>query len=379
MGFLNSPVDLQGTPFTQEHLDYARGYWQFLIEKVAPEWLDNPKGHLAVHWQSGTVPSIVYLIDLTKMFYSVIHTITEESQATFGSKLRQLLFSDKRQYEEQITELLVGALLTRLSRPLMMEPAGAEIVPPNAAAGTVDYSVEWAEGQELFAESTVFHVQRILDWEAAIDDLKKRFEQAMIHRMLNRALRISAPLELTRKTLSAQNLKKALRHIESSDQGRHTFSLGKDSLELEWKPAPHFETMAEGMSSTPGWFTFTAGDNVEVAMVAATDVTLKWPGDAEQVITKSLRNTLDGKRRQFQRKAPYLLFMRIVNDFVPVNGVLDVMTRRIYSNAHYRWISGAGLLKVSFDQKTGHRPKVIVLPNPNASYPLPQSLVDSLR
>jgi hypothetical protein len=378
LGFLNAAVDLQSTPFTQEHLDYARGYWQFLIEKAAPEWFDNPKGHLAVHWQSDTLPSAVYLIDLAKIFYSVIHSITDDSQAIFGSKLRQLLFSNGKQYEEQLTELLVGALLTRLAKPLTMEPASGTVAPSNTAFGTVDYSFEWTDGQPHFAESTVFHVQRILDWEAAIYDLKKRFELAMVHRSLNRALRIAAPLELTRKTLSAQDLKKTLRQIENNEQGYHTLSLGKNCLDLQWGPVPHFQTVAEGMASDPWNFTFTAGDHVEVAMVAATDVTLKWPSEAEHVVTTSLRNTLDGKRRQFQRKAPYLLFIRITNDYVPARGVIDILTRRIYNNVHYGWVSAIGLLEVSFAQDTGHRPKVIFLLNPNSSYPLPKPLVEAL-
>jgi hypothetical protein len=208
LGFLDCEVDLQGTPFNQEHLQYSRGFWQFLIEKVAPEWLDEPKGRLALHWQADTIPSVGHLIDLTKMFDSLVHAITDNSQSIFGSKLHQLLFSDGIQHEEQLTELLVGYLLSGLGTPIKMEPVSREAASQGGAPGTVDYGIDWEDGQSIFVESTVFHIQRLLDWELAIDNLKRRFEEAMVRQSLNRALHITAPLELTRKTLSVQALKR---------------------------------------------------------------------------------------------------------------------------------------------------------------------------
>jgi hypothetical protein len=113
-------------------------------------------------------------------------------------------------------------------------------------------------------------------------------------------------------------------------------------------------------------------------MAAATNVVLKWPGGVEDLVNRSLRNTLDGKRRQFELNSPYLLFMRITSIYIPLNGIVDLLTRRIYSNVHYRWISSVGVLNVNFSQNVGHRPQVILLANPNASNPLPESFVAAL-
>jgi hypothetical protein len=376
LGFLDCEVDLQGTPFNSEDLEHFRGYWRFLIENVAPEWLDEPKGHLALHWQSDTIPSVVYLIDLARMFYSLVHAITDASQTIFGNKLHQFLFSDGIQHEEQLTELLVGDLLTGLGgKPVMMEPVSKEAPPQGCTPGTVDYGIDWEDGQSIFVESTVFHIQRLLDWESAIATLKRRFEEAMVRQSLNRALRITAPLELTHQTLSAHALEKALSSVRGKARGRQSVKLVRYHLELEWEPAPHLEIFDIGREIPLSGFAFTTGTGAEFAMLAATEVLLKWPGDTEELVNKSLRNTLTRKRRQFELKLPYLLFLRITNDNISLKGVNDLLARRIYNNVHYRWLSAVGLLKSSFGQTTGHSQQVTLLSNPDAIYPLPNSFL----
>jgi hypothetical protein len=149
-----------------------------------------------------------------------------------------------------LTELIVGALLTRLGEPIKMEPASTMAAPlQGARTGSVDYSSDWRGGRPVFVESTVFHVQKLLDWESAVDDLKRRFERAMVRQNLNRALRIMAPLELALKTLSDQALKKALRIIAEEVRGNHSIKLVKECLALEWEPVPHIEEFgAQGYS-----------------------------------------------------------------------------------------------------------------------------------
>lgn len=197
----------------------------------------------------------------------------------------------------------------------------------------------------------------------------------MVRQSLNRALRITAPLELTHKTLSDQALKKALRTIAEEVRGSHSIKLVKEYLDLDWSPVPHIDEFAAiGEIPFPG-FVFT---ETEVLMAAATDVILKWPGGVEELVNRSLRNTLDGKRRQFELNSPYLLFMRVTSNYIPLNGMVDLLTRRIYNNVHYRWLSAVGVWNVSFSQNVGHSPKVILLVNPNASNPLPDSFVAAL-
>lgn len=379
MGFLDKTYDLRGTPFKDADLDYARGYWRFLIERVDPRWLVEPKGRLAIHWRSDTVPSAVQLIDLARLLFALARSITRDSNPAFGSKLKTLLNSDGVQYREQLTEIVVGGLLTRLDQPLQLDRPSMSAQVEVEKSKNVDYGVDWdSEPNGILIEVTVFHVQRIVDWEAAILDIKKQFEQAVWKRNLNRALSITAPLVLTRRTLSPKALSKALRAMESSERGKLEVPLGKDKLALDWSPAAHYEEWpGDGIPDESG-FAFTVGKGVEISALAATSVNLAWPGDAEELVNRSLRNTLDQKRKQFDLEAPYLLVVRILSKRIPLDGVIDLLTHRVFTNKKYARISAVGLLKLTCAQNTGYQPRVHLVLNPRAINPLPDEFVAAL-
>lgn len=379
MGFPDHNFDLHGTPFTQKDLEFARSYWKFLIEHVTPTWLDDPSGALAIHWTSNTVPSAVRLIDTAKMLFALAHSITEDSQSVFGTKLQQLLNLNGVQHKEHFTELMVGALLTGLGKPISMEPVSLVSPTVGATPTSVDYCVEWTiDGSKVFIESTVFHIQRLIDWESAVNDLKRRFEQAVVAKNINCALQITAPLSLTRKTVSIAELAKALRIIAKSPRGSHLVRLCDDDLLLEWAPAAHLDTWpAGGIQDVPG-FAFTSSSGVMIGTVAATSVRLKWPGDAENLVIRSLRNTLDTKREQFQLPSPYLLIIRLLNNRIPYEGVIDLLIRRIFENQRYRWISSVGIWDMRFSQNTSYQTRFTLIQNPQADYCLPDSFVATL-
>ncbi len=379
MGFLDTMYDLRGTPFKDADLDYARGYWMFLIERVDPQWLVDPKGRLAIHWRSDTVPSAVQLIDLARLLFALARTITRDSNPAFGSKLKTLLNSDGVQYREQLTEFVVGGLLTRLHQPLHLDRPSMSAQVEGERSKNVDYGVHWdSEPNGILVEVTVFHVQRIVDWEAAILDIKKQFEQAVVKRNLNRALSITAPLVLTRRTLSPKALSKALRAMESSERGKQEVSLGKEKLALKWSPAAHYEEwLGDGVSDESG-FAFTFGKGVEIGSLAAKSVNLAWPGDAEDLVNRSLRNTLDQKLKQFDVEVPYLLVVRILSNRIPFNGVIDLLTRRVFTNKKYARISAVALLKLTCAQNTGYRPYLRLVLNLRTIKPLPDEFVAAL-
>ncbi|MCG7853235.1 MAG: hypothetical protein MIO92_12005 [Methanosarcinaceae archaeon] len=379
MGFLDTKYDLRGTPFKNADLDYARDYWKFLIEHADPQWLIEPKGRLAIHWRSDTVPSAVQLIDLARLLFALAKSITGDSNPAFGSKLKTLLNSDGVQYREQLTEFVVGRLLTRLDQPLQLDCPSMSSQVEGERSKNVDYGMHWgAEPNGILVEVTVFHVQRIVDWEVAIFDIKKQFEQAVVKRNLNRTLSITAPLVLTRRTLSPKALSKALRAIENSDRGKQEIPLGKEKLSLEWSPAAHYEEWpGDGVSDKSG-FAFTFGKGVEIGALAATSVHLAWPGDAEDLVNRSLRNTLDQKLKQFDVEVPYLLVVRILSDRVPFNGVIDLLTRRVFANKKYARISAVGLLKLTCAQNTGYQTQVHLVLNPHAINQLPEKFVAAL-
>ena len=105
MGFLAEGWDLTGTEFGEDDLTYAQGYLKWVIERVDASWLDEPRGHFGMHWNSDTLPSAVRLIDLARRTWNIAQSITAESQRVLGEKLSLLLEAEERQHDELVLVL----------------------------------------------------------------------------------------------------------------------------------------------------------------------------------------------------------------------------------------------------------------------------------
>jgi hypothetical protein len=300
----------------------------------------------------------------------------KSSHSTFHSKLRQLLYSDGVQHEEQITEVLVGGFLAHFNVPINMEPISTIVATPESVPRTVDYSILWSpENSTIFVESTVFHIRKLIDWEGAVADLKNSFEREMANRSLNRGLRITAPLSLSRQTLSPKVLRGLVRRISKDPTGHASARLGDDTLLLEWSPVPQAESIPESFEEQGSPFGFIFGSGFELACVAATTVSLKWPGDAENLVIRSLRNSLDAKRQQFELAVPYFLIIRLLSNHISVESVTSLIERRVFSNNQYQRISALGVMQVVFDSEAGFQCKTKIALNPLAVHPLPDTFV----
>lgn len=374
MGFQDGTFDLLRTRFGSNDLKMARGYWNFIIERVDPGWLENPTGRLAIHWKSDTLPSAVRLIDLARRILILAKGITKESNDQLGAKLGQLLRAESPQYEELRFELLVGSELSRLGVPIELEPRSGD---QNAdqASRSVDFALA-TQARPLFVEATVSRIQRLIDWRGAVDDLKARFEREMVKHSCNRQLTIHAPLEVTRKTLTAATIRDLVSEVRRVERGSREVVIDSDSLVLEWRPAPHSEKFPaprdQGEDHLGFAFTFGSAD---IAMVAATSTRLKWPGSAEELVVRSLRNTLRGKREQFQLDEAYALALTPGSHLLPHDVVTHIFVNRIFPNAIYGWISALLLFDVQFSQTKGFTTKVSVILNSAAQVPFPKAVL----
>lgn len=378
MSFLETKYALNGTPFKNEDLDYARLFWKVLIEHADRNWLVKPKGQLAKHWQSTSISSAVQLIDLGSMLYALSESMTNDSEYAFENKVRALLNSDGVQFEEQLTELLVGALLRKLKRQLQLDCPSFYSTLERQKSKNVDYGLYWSnDSQRIFVEVTVFHIQKLVDWEAAISHMMHQFQQAVIKKKLNRKLTVTAPLVLSRLTLSPKSLKKVIREIANSERGKHVIAFGEETLALEWAPAVHHREFLGANEIGHSSFDLAFGSNIEVLIYAGMSMKLAWPGNAEELVYRSLRNTLDLKLKQFDMAVPYILVMRILNERVSQKRVTELLLRRVFSNKKYSRISGVGLLMLRFSQETGYQTQVNFVPNPNASNKFPEDFLST--
>ncbi|MBV2130404.1 hypothetical protein [Arsukibacterium indicum] len=378
MSFLETKYALNGTPFKSEDLDYARLFWKVLIEHADRNWLVKPKGQLAKHWQSTSISSAVQLIDLGSMLYALSESMTSDSEYAFENKVRALLNSDGVQFEEQLTELLVGALLRKLKRQLQLDCPSFYSILEGQKPKNVDYGLHWSnDSKRVFIEVTVFHIQKLVDWEAAISHMMYQFQQAVIKSKLNRALSVTAPLVLNRRTLPPKVLRKAIQAIANSERGKHEIALGEEVLTLEWTPAVHYKEFPGANEIDPTSFGFTFGNNIEILTYAGMSMKLAWPGNAEELVNRSLRNTLDLKLKQFNIGVPYVLMIRILNERVSQKRVIDLLLLRVFSNNKYSRISAVGLLMLRFSQDTGYQTHVNFVSNPNAINKLPDDFLST--
>jgi hypothetical protein len=69
------------------------------------------------------------------------------------------------------------------------------------------------------------------------------------------------------------------------------------------------------------------------------------PETVERLVFRSLKNTLQRKRLQARLVSdPYVLVVRSGHDRVPPEALLDLLERRVWPNARYRWITAGAVL-----------------------------------
>lgn len=375
--FLDINYDLNGTPFAMEDLRAARQWWLRAITQVDPRWIQHPRGEFGVHWTSPSTPSGVHVISLARSFFRLANMISPECQRPLGTKLRQLIRAEGNQYKELQFELLAGHALGTSRRPLRLEPRGEESSTGREATGSVDFAVECTD-TAVYVEATVFHVQQLHDWRSEVERLKERFQRSMTEQRCNRQLLISAPLEIGQQRLEAGEIRRIIEEMQLNEHGKREIAVGSDMLLLEWSPTPHFPSGPLEALAAPAKGGFATFGNVKVVAVAATSTFLKWPGSAEELLVKSLRHTLDRKRKQFNREAPYAIALRSGSDLLKDGEITYMLLERVFKNPLYKWISGVFLFGLSFSQDTGFTAKPVIIPNAKAVHPLPEDLVDGL-
>jgi len=426
MAFLDSNLDLSNTRFTHialtnEHLIFARQFLQAAIDKHDPAWLRRPVGPLAVYWKDSGASAACYLIELSRTLSTLNKNVTKRSERIFVRKFRQLLRAKgASEYEDILTELQVACQLSDRISPISLSPLipedqiGAANEPPSP-----DYAVRLRRGDvfiDVFIEVTVLRFGVYLDWDSAVSQIASEISRLLRKRGASRIVYLRVPLALKGTDISKSELVSLVGQISSFERGRTAVSMRSTEIHAEWEPLPYIDTQGRHPKEMPPGVRYaicgpmgpshefglmmasvTAADPEPVVIfegakpgpIPDTAIAVESRPIADDrlnnLLLKSLINTLKRKREQFPHTAPYVLVIKPGHHRIPVGTIADLLENRIWPKIECAWIGGICLFKPrTFSDvtdvpgsRTHDTPSSLVLfPNPKARSPLPQELVN---
>jgi hypothetical protein len=364
--------------FSEADLIGARGFLVANIDRLLPGWLDSPIGLLGMHWISDTTPSASLLVDIAARFMRLSRSVTHRSTAVLETKFRQLFQIDtERQFEELYSEIAVADTLALAAPPLALEP----IISPSArrsvkSTKSPDFAIKTDE-DVTFVEATHSYWKFFLDFNDFSRELKRRFEHSLSPQDGILDIRVSVPTASEPSRLLALHSKYTISQIRRRPEGEIEVDVGCGRpAQIKWRVLRVNEAYAESP------FVFSAPLGSDIKGIAFRMLTVE--DDANEgyeapalpeLIYKSFKNTVDGKKAQCPREAPFLLAVGSGDHRLPVETFSAIAFQRLFPNPTYSWISG--LLTFTSMKSFNRGSPVPILRahfNPGASYPVPDSL-----
>jgi hypothetical protein len=353
MSFLDSQIKLTSTIFSTSNYQFAREFLTSAITRHQPSWLNEPNGPLRSYWLGSGVHQICYLIELARMLSELQSNVTKKSSALLIEKFRGLLRAQpEEQFEELLTELQVASLLTERVSPLAFEPlVPEELIKPGNRPKSPDFAFRLPD-TDVFVEVTVIRIGVLDKWDRRMRHLTAVLTRDLQKRQLRRAIKLVFPISAASTDLSVESLRDLLFALRRSERGEwKTNELGKPAV-VRWIPFPHVNMDRSGavldsselenarieLDLRPGEIAATFGP-AEVPAVG-TWRSLFPNASLNELVLKSIRNSLDQKRRQFPQEASYLLVVKIGHHRVIADAVQYLITNRIWTNGDYAWMLG---------------------------------------
>lgn len=352
MSFLDSQISLTKTVFSPSNYQFARQFLTSAITRHQPTWLREPTGPLRTYWLGNGLHQVCYLIDLARMLSKLQKNVTKKSKALLIEKFCGLLRAQPdKQFEELLTELQVASLLSERLSPLAFEP----LVPEQLIKGERSKSPDFAfrlPDTDVFVEVTVVRVGLLDKWDRRMTNLSAVLQGDMQKRQLSRAIKLVFPINAASADLSVRSREDLLFALRRSERGEwKTQEFGEPAV-VRWIPFPHVNMDPSGtifdslnleearieLDLRPGEIAATFGP-VKVSAVG-TWTSLSSDASLNELALKSIRNSLDQKRKQFPHEASYLLVIKIGHHRLIADGVQHLLTNRIWPNPDYAWMMG---------------------------------------
>jgi hypothetical protein len=354
MAFPNAQVDLSSFIYKLQDLETARTVMQRLITRLIPEWIDAPVGVMAQHWNSDYPPGVLHIIDIAKTLHCLSCKITDRSRLVFDQKVIQLLKESREfKYEELLAELRVGTLFGELAGPISFEPmVPIEKLESADKPSSPDYGIRLPDG-DVVIEVTTLRVDKFDRWEIAMTGIRERIGNAISEANLMKEVDIQAPFGIQAHLLTRTQLDILIDLIRSKDSGEESIKLGQVDIQVIWRKIPvirldsmkNFQDQLNNIEIPEGNFSMiVASDNMKEPQNAkSTRVYPVLGPETDELIFKSLRNCLDGKRSQIPPGIPSLLVIQLGGWRISPEYIYRIITKRVWPNKLYERFTGIGL------------------------------------
>lgn len=360
-----------------ENLKWARALLRDVLERHDPKWLKRPKGALKIHWNSGGRSPACFLIELAGLLNGAQRNVTRRSLSRVIVKAKQLFHAEGRQFEERLAEFQFLGQLGQRASPIAVDPlVPEEKFDTPREPSSPDFAVRLPDG-DVFFELTVVRFGALDEWDKRARRFGDQLQREILNRGLRRTVHLKLPLSLRQADLPNAAARQLVEAIVATESGEWSTGVDGSHARVRWEPVPHVTTMdALNDSTFPKSATFcTVGPPGMPAAGVSHELLLN--EDADELLVKSVRNTLRRKREQFPHDAEYVLVIKLGHHRLAAAGVQRMLHQRIFPNPDYQWLTGVCLFAPQENFEIGTPPPSLILSmNENATVHASQSLID---
>lgn len=353
MSFIEKARRPSNTATSPEQFEAARAIIQQVLLAYAPDWRATEKSCFGRLWLADTDPAVELLTDIT-LHINALHLSSDSaSHWKLRKKFLELLsIDDERRFDELITEMRVGVYFAARARSLEIEP----LVPNDIVEGadhpvSPDYAIPLGAGR-LNIEVTTLRVEEIDRWFRSMRDLERRIHSELGRTSVFLDVEVRAPIEVQADSISSGQLRRLVRGAARVPTGSKTIVHNSVPVEFRWSTIPvqqREEPSAESQSGPQVWpfgespvgMIFSNKD--QIASLSVTRVRPLWSDSPRERVVKSLRNTLDKKRRQLPDGQPSMIVIEIGSDGIDPGLLAQLLNERIWNNPQYRWLQAIGI------------------------------------
>lgn len=367
--------------FTEDNLRFARTYLKELFCAHDARWIRKPFGPLGQQWRNNGPGPACSLIELSRILSRLELNITNRSVPLLEAKIKELLRArDDERFQEILTELQFADFLSHRATPISIDPCV-----PESLIGTAnrppspDFAVRLLDADVLF-EVTVLRFGALDSWNAKLDRLSAHVTKRVLKEGKRRSIEFAFPFAVRNLDLVTLVSRELIHALLASDAGEWIYRFEDSQATVKWGPIPHIYNGPVGADSSAISSRVNYGTFGPV-LFPATATTRRIIADErlDELLVKSVRNTLNRKRQQFPHEGFYLLVARIDHDTLLAPAVHDIVFDRIWPNPDYAWMMGLCIFTPMMEfGKGGKGPHLLLLENPNAVRRLPASLVSMI-
>lgn len=371
MAFLDNEPNLDGWRYSQRDLENAKQYLKSALERHAPGWIATPRGGLAVHWRGDGPYPASYLIHLSIILHTLDKSITAKSVSILREKFKSLLKLSGPQFDELATELEIAAALVERFSPISFEPFVPEERASPSKPKSPDFALRLPEA-DVSIEATVLRIGFLDKWDRESTWLSDELSRIAGKRGISASIELLLPIGFKKQHLAKNAVSKILSTVAAAPSGEAPLPMLEGEGTFTWKPVSVFEGMPNGHIEERATTELPPG----IAHAIAVFRRPKAGSDFNDQIVRSLRNTLDSKRRQRVSDSPYLLALRLGHHRLRRDGIEMLLDQRIWPNPQYHGVSGIIFYVRPAGFGATDAPHSLWLHlNPNATFGVPHSMI----